>query len=74
MKLTNKFKNGSIALLVLVLSTLLQGCVADMVMKSQDREHYSDYVKETGRLNLEREKAGLAPQKIMTFDEWRGGK
>ena len=53
---------------------LLQGCVADMVMKSQDREHYSTYVQETQRLNLEREKVGLAPQKIMTFEEWSGRK
>jgi hypothetical protein len=26
------------------------------------------------RLNVEREKAGLAPQKIQTFDEWKGKK
>jgi hypothetical protein len=64
-----------IKLTVIVLAaTLLQGCVAQIVMKSQDRQHYSEYVTETQRINLEREKANLQPQKIMTFDEWRGKK
>lgn len=63
------------ALMLLILTaTLSQGCVADIVMKSQDRQHYSEYITETQRLNLEREKAKLTPVKIMTFDEWRGGK
>jgi len=63
----------SLALLTLI-APLLNGCVAQIVMNSQDRQHYSDYVTETQRINLEREKAKLQPEKIMTFDEWRGGK
>lgn len=60
--------------LLVMLAALLEGCVADIVMKSQDRQHYSEYVTETQRLNLEREKAKLTPVKVMTFEEWRGGK
>jgi len=60
--------------LTVLVATLLQGCVAKIVMNSQDRQHYSEYLTETQRLNLEREKANLTPQKIMTFDEWRGEK
>jgi hypothetical protein len=64
-----------LALFCAIFPTLLSpGCIADMVMKSQDRQHYTDYVTETQRLNFDREKAGLAPQKIMTFNEWNGGK
>ena len=60
-------------MLVLV-ATLLQGCIAQTIMTSQDRQHYSEYVTETQRINLEREKAHLVPEKVMTFNEWRGEK
>ncbi len=64
-----------ISLSLLALTALLQqGCVAEIVMKSQDRQHYSEYVTETQRINLEREKAKLEPEKTMTFEEWRGKK
>ena len=39
-------------------SILLQGCVAEMVMK------YSEYVTETQRLNLGREKAACAGESL----------
>ena len=68
-----------ICLVVLALAaTLLQGCIAsgiialNSVMKAQDRKHYAEYVTETERINLEREKANLRPEKIMTFKEWKG--
>jgi hypothetical protein len=67
-------RNAAVPIICFLVSLLLQGCVADIVMKSQDRQHYSDYVTETQRLNLEREKAGLAPTKILTFEEWSGRK
>ncbi len=63
----------SLAILALV-CPLLNGCVPYIIMNSQDRQHYSEYVTETQRLNLEREKANLAPLAIMTFKEWRGDK
>ena len=65
--------------LVALAATLLQGCLAasgfiafKSVMKAQDHNHYADYVTETQRINLEREKANLPPEKIMTFKEWKG--
>ena len=62
-----------LSLTILALAAmLLQGCIAQRVMKSQDRQHYSEYVTETERINLEREKAKLPPLKIMTFNQWSG--
>lgn len=59
-------------LLLAALTAMCTGCIPMIIMKSQDRDHYSTYVQETNRLNTEREQAGLAPVKVMTFDEWRG--
>jgi hypothetical protein len=56
----------------ILLAMTLQGCVPAMVMKSMDHEHYSDYVTKTEQINFEREKAGLQPTPIMTFDQWKG--
>jgi hypothetical protein len=68
-------KNKLTRLILIVTGALvMQGCIAKMVMNSQDHQHYSDYVSETQRLNFEREKANLPPQRIMTFNEWRGDK
>jgi len=55
-----------------LLCMALTGCVPHMIMKSQDRGKYSEYVQETNRLNTEREKSGLSPIHVMGFDEWRG--
>ena len=70
----NKPKLKAIAILTLVLAQLMQGCIVSRIMDSEDRKHYSEYMQETQRINLEREKAGLAPQKTATFEEWKGGK
>jgi hypothetical protein len=51
---------------------MLQGCLASIIMNSQDRKNYSDYVTHTDQINTDREKAGLQPVKVMTFDEWHG--
>jgi hypothetical protein len=51
---------------------LWQGCIAHRIMDSEDRKHYTEYVAQTQRINLEREKAKLPPEKVMTFDQWRG--
>ena len=61
----------SVVIGVLVAFTL-QGCVVSRIMNSQDRKNYSDYVLQTNQLNTDREKAGLPPVKVMTFDEWHG--
>jgi hypothetical protein len=54
------------------LAVTLQGCVPTIVMNSMDHQHYSDYVTQTDQLNFQREKAGLKPVPIMTFDQWKG--
>lgn len=61
-------------LLIVGLSTSPGMCIASRVMESQDREAYSRYRTEADKLNFEREKSGLPPQQIMTFDEWKGEK
>lgn len=53
---------------------LFQGCVAQIIMDSEDKKHYSEYRMEAERINLEREKAALTPQKIQSFNEWSGKK
>lgn len=57
---------------IMLLAVTLQGCVPELVMNSMDHQHYSDYVTSTEQINFEREKAGLQPTPIMTFDEWKG--
>jgi hypothetical protein len=62
--------SSKLTLLGFILVTpLLQGCVAAMVMNSQDRQHYSEYVTETQKINLQREMAKLTPERVMTFQE-----
>jgi hypothetical protein len=61
-------------LLIVGLSTSPGMCIAGRIMESQDREAYSRYRTEADRLNFEREKTGLAPQHVMTFEEWKGEK
>ncbi len=56
-----------------LMSIALQGCVPMIVMHSMDRQHYSDYVVQTNNLNFQREKAGLKPVTVMTFEQWKGG-
>ena len=57
-------------LVILIATPLLQGCVAYRYFKSEDRDRYSEYVEQTNKLNLDREKAGLQPVHVMTFSEW----
>lgn len=66
--------NRQIRALVLpvILAMTLSGCIPQMVLNSEDHQHYSDYVTQTQQLNFEREKAGLKPDPIMTFDQWKG--
>ena len=72
-------KRKTCLVLFALATTLLQGCMAaggalalNSIMKSQEHQHYADYVTQTERINLEREKANLPPEKIMTFKEWKG--
>lgn len=65
---------ASCTLLLAPCTLLLAGCVPSMIMKHRDRSSYSDYVQSTNQLNTDREKSGLAPVPVMTFDQWRGEK
>ncbi|MCX8157591.1 MAG: hypothetical protein N3J91_14285 [Verrucomicrobiae bacterium] len=47
------------------------GCVVDRIMDSEDRKHYLDYRTEAERINMEREKNGLPPRPILTYEEWK---
>jgi hypothetical protein len=57
---------------IILLAVTLQGCVPQLVMNSMDHEHYSDYVTKTEQINYERQKSGLQPVQIMTFQQWKG--
>ena len=48
--------------------------ISNRAMDSRDVAAYNEYLKDAGMINLEREKAGLAPAPILTRDEWAGTK
>lgn len=48
--------------------------ITNRAMDSRDVTAYNEYLKDAGMINLEREKAGLAPAPLMTRDEWAGKK
>ena len=51
---------------------LFTGCVPMIIMNSMDRDNYSKYVQATNQLNTDREKSGLQPVHVLTFEEWKG--
>jgi hypothetical protein len=48
--------------------------ITNRAMDSRDVSAYNEYLKDAGMINLEREKAGLAPAPLLTRDEWSGKK
>ena len=46
--------------------------ITNRAMDSRDLQAYNDYLRDAGRINLEREQAGLAPAPILTRKEWSG--
>lgn len=67
----------------LAAASLLQGCFVAAVGagvgavkygSAKQREAYATYRTEMERLNLEREKSGLKPASILTYEEWAKGK
>lgn len=48
--------------------------ITTRVMDAHDSSAYNEYLKNTGQINLEREKAGLAPTPILSRAEWAGKK
>lgn len=70
-----KVKRFVATVVVLVTAAVLvQGCIVERIMESQEKESYARYRSEAERISLEREKAGLPPQQIMRYDEWTQGK
>ena len=65
-------------LLVLCMTAGVAACtnpavaITDRALDSRDIQAYNDYLRDAGRINFEREKAGLAPAPILTRDEWSG--
>jgi len=68
---------SSFVLAVIVAASVI-GCtnpavgITDRALDSHDTSAYNDYLRDAARINLEREKAGLAPMKILTRSEWAG--
>jgi hypothetical protein len=48
--------------------------ITNRAMDSRDVQAYNEYLKDAGRINMEREQAGLAPAPILTRDQWAGKK
>lgn len=46
--------------------------ISNRAMDSRDTAAYNEYLKDAATINMEREKAGLAPMTLMTRDEWAG--
>jgi len=66
--------------LILFLAATAAACtnpavaITNRAMDSRDVSAYNEYLKDAGMINLEREKAGLAPAPLLTRDEWAGKK
>ena len=48
--------------------------ITSRAMDSREANAYNEYVRDAGRINIEREQAGLAPTPILSRDEWAGKK
>lgn len=79
----------NLLLIALLLSAVpvLQGCTAALVGagvgagigaakygSAKQKEAYGKYRTDMEKLNLEREKSGLKPNPILTYEEWSTGK
>ena len=76
-------KQKFLLLVLLVSAVLLQGCViaalgagvgaAAMYGNAVQREDYVRYRTEMERLNFDRERSGMLPTSIMTYEQWDNG-
>lgn len=48
--------------------------ITSRAMDAREATSYNEYVRDAGRINIEREQAGLAPTPILGRDEWAGKK
>ena len=73
-----KFATRSFVVLFILMSVV--ACanpavdITNRAMDSHDSSAYNEYLKNTAQINLEREKAGLAPTPVMSRGEWAGKK
>jgi fructose-1,6-bisphosphatase/sedoheptulose 1,7-bisphosphatase-like protein len=70
-------------MILTVATAVLSGCVVAAVGagigavkygNAKHRDAYANYRTEAEKNNTDREKSGLKPVKILTFDEWVKGK
>ena len=68
------------SLLIACMTAGIVGCtnpavtITNRALDSKDTQAYNDYLRDAGRINIEREQAGLAPAPIMNRAEWSGKK
>ena len=48
--------------------------ITSRAMDAREGNAYNEYVRDAGRINIEREQAGLVPTPILSRDEWTGKK
>ena len=48
--------------------------ITNRALDTHDNTAYNEYLKDAAQINLEREKAGLAPAPILTREQWAGRK
>ena len=48
--------------------------ITSRAMDAREANAYNEYVRDAGRINIEREQAGLTPTPILTRNEWAGKK
>ncbi len=48
--------------------------ITNRAMDSRDVSAYNEYLKDAGLINMEREKAGLAPAPLLSREEWAGNR
>ena len=72
------------AIFLIAIGSSVVGCtspsvaITDRILDSRDAradaQAYNQYLNDAARVNLEREKAGLAPAPIMSREQWSGGR
>ena len=73
-----KLHKIKIIIALIALASSLQGCVPVLIGSAiyhhgKTKESYSKYVAESQKNNTEREKNGLKPLQILSYDEWGKG-
>lgn len=79
----NFFKKTCFFVLLTFSVSILTGCAVAAIgagvamvkyANAKKKETYNDYTLEMQKINLEREKANLKPEYIMSYEEYKKGK